>query len=282
MAKVELLTVLMLVLASPAFASQSGLVEEWSVIFPSLQYFTWEEFSPTGPRLLKEDGLLVGTGGTVRLDLYAKKLTLKLKGELFGGDVSYNGQTQPDQNSAISERPVKTDAIYFGTTVAGDLGWSYPVSQVSLEPFAGLGYRWWLRSIQGSVAQDANGNPLPVGGTTEKWMSFYSRIGTRAAWTFSKDCTLFVEGGGKYPFYNENEADAPGGGSVSIKPGREWSAFGEIGVTYRRFRPTIYYEGFRFSQSPTVTVPISPTHQVLLYQPRSVSDIFGINICWVF
>lgn len=282
MIRVELLTLLMLFLASPAFAGQSGLVEEWSILFPSFQYFNWEEFNSAGPRILKEEGLLVGTGGTVRLDLYVKKLILELKGELFGGDVNYNGQTQPNQNSAISERPVKTDVIYFGTKAESDLGWCYPISQVSLEPFAGLGYRWWLRMIQGSMTQDANGNPLTVGGSTEKWMSFYGRLGARAAWTFSKDCTLFAEGGGKYPFYNENEADVPGGGSVSIKPGKEWSAFGEIGVTYKRFRPSIYYEGFRFSQSPTVTVPISSTQQELLYQPRSESDIFGINFCWVF
>jgi hypothetical protein len=282
MIRAGLMTVLMLVLASPAFAGQSGPVEEWSILFPSFQYFTWEEFNPTGPRLLKEEGLLVGTGGTLRLGLYAKKLTLKLKGEIFGGDVNYIGHTQPNQNSVTSERPVNTDVIYFGTKAESDLGWVFPFSQVSLEPFAGLGYRWWLRLIQDSVAQDANGNPLSVGGATEKWMSLYSRIGARAAWTLSKDCTLLAEGGGKYPFYNENEADQPGGGTVSIKPGREWSAFGEIGVTCKRFRPTIYYEGFRFSQSPTVTVPSSSTQHQMIYQPRSESDIFGINFCWIF
>jgi hypothetical protein len=282
MIRVGLLVVLMLALVPPAFAGQSGPVEEWSILFPSLQYFTWEEFMPTGPRILKEQGLLVGTGGMMRLDLYAKALTLRVKGELFGGDVNYNGETQPNQNSAISERPVSTDVNYFGIKAESDLGWRFPISQVTLETFAGLGYRWWLRSIQGSVTQDANGNPLSVGGSTEKWMSFYSRLGARATWFFSKDFTFFAEGGGKYPFYNQNEADVPGGGSVSIKPGSEWSAFGEIGVTYKRFRPTIYYEGFRFSQSPTVTVPISLTQQEILYQPRSESDIFGINISWVF
>jgi hypothetical protein len=162
MMRVESLTVLMLFLASPAFAGQWGPVEEWSILLPSFQYFTWQEFDPAGPRLLKEDGLLVGAGGTVRLDLYSKKLMLKLKGEMFGGDVSYNGHTQPDQNSVISNLPVNTDVIYFGTKVESDLGWRLSISQVSLEPFFGLGFRWWLRSIQGAVTQDTNGNPLSV------------------------------------------------------------------------------------------------------------------------
>src|ERR1039457_6496994 len=104
MKRVKLLAVLLLFVASPAFAGQSGLVEEWSILFPSFQYFAWEEFKPSGPRIIKEEGLLVGAGGTARLDLYDKKVMLKLKGELFGGDVHYNGHTQPDQNSLLNER----------------------------------------------------------------------------------------------------------------------------------------------------------------------------------
>lgn len=279
MSRVKLITIFMLFLASPVFAGQSGLVEEWSILFPSLQYFTWEEFKPAGTRIVKEEGLLVGAGGMARLNLYDKKLMLKLKGELFGGDVHYNGHTQQDTlNPAQSERPAKTDVIYFGTKAESDLGWRLPLSDVSFEPFAGLGYRWWLRALQETTALDTGGNPFPVGASAEFWMSFYSRLGARAAWNFAKDLTLFAEGGGKYPFYNENRADLPGGGSVTVKPGNEWSAFGEIGVTYKRFRPTLYYEGFRFSQSSVV--PVGNNTGVL--QPRSDSDIFGINLNWVF
>jgi hypothetical protein len=267
--RVKLMTFLMLLLASPAFAGQSGLVEEWSILFPSFQYFTWEEFDSSGPRILKEEGLLVGTGGTARLDLYDKKLMLKLKGELFGGDVHYNGQT-------LDGQPVKTDVIYFGTKAESDLGWRFPIGSGSFEPFAGLGYRWWLRALQSSVTNNAN--QLPVNGSNEFWHSFYTRLGGRAAWSFTRDFTLFAEGGGKYPFYSENRADFPGTDGVTVKPGSEWSAFGEIGVTYKRFRPTIYYEGFRFSQSNVV--PIGNNTGV--FQPKSDSDIFGINLNWVF
>ena len=274
MKTVKVFIILMLFTASPAFADQSGLVEEWSILFPSFQYFTWEEFKPNGPRILREEGLLVGAGGGARLDLYEKKLMLKLKGELFGGDVHYNGHTQPNSNPAFNERPTKTEVIYFGTKVESDLGWRSPIGSVSIEPFAGLGYRWWLRALQETTASRAdNGNPFPVGGATEYWMSFYSRLGARAAWSFTKDFTLFAEGGGKYPFYNENRADLTGGGKVSIKPGSEWSAFGEIGLTYKRFRPTLYYEGFRFSQSHVAEG---------VFQPKSDSDILGINLNWVY
>jgi hypothetical protein len=268
--------------ASPVFAGHFGGVEEWS-LYPSFQFFTWEEFQDSGARILKEDGLLVGAGGTVRLDLYDKKLMLKVKGELFGGDVDYNGQTQVNSNLALSERPVKTDVIYFGAKTEADVGWRFPAGQLAIEPFAGLGYRWWLRSIESSTSLDANGLPFAVGGYTEFWQSFYGRLGARLNCRVSGDFSIFAEGGGKYPFYNGNEADYPGTGMVTIEPGREWSGFAEIGATYKRFRPSIYYEGFRFSRSATVSAFSTIENRVIgLFQPRSTSEIFGVTLSWIF
>lgn len=268
MKSVNLIIMVLIFSVSPAFAGNGGIVEEWTILFPSIQYFTWEEFSADS-RILKEEGPLVGLGGSVRLNLYDEKVMLKAKAELFGGDVYYDGQTQ-------NGIPVKTDVIYFGTKLESDLGWRFNLGKVSLEPFAGLGYRWWLRALQDSVTDDGNGTP--VSGTDERWQSFYSRLGGRATWSLTKEFAMFAEGGGKYPFYNENRADSPAGGKVTVKPGKEWSAFAEIGLTYKRFRPSIFYEGFRFSRSDLVRIGSN----LAVFQPKSDSDIFGINLNWVF
>jgi hypothetical protein len=290
MKAVQLLAVLLVLAASPVFAGQPDWVEEW-FLYPSFQYFTWEEFRD-GASILKEKGLLVGVGGTVRLDLYDRKLMLKAKGELFGGEVSYNGHTQqsflpppnpPNTPDPTSERPVKTDVAYFGIKAESDLGWRFPIAQGSFEPFVGLGYRWWLRNLEGSTASDANGNPLLVGGYPEYWQSLYTRLGARAAWSFSGDLSLFAEAGGRYPLYNENLADFPGTGRVAIMPGRAWSAFAEIGASCKRFRPSIFYEGFRFSPSPTVRAFSTIENAIVgVSQPKSDSDIFGVNLGWIF
>src|SRR6266581_4774893 len=89
---IGMLAICLALLTPPAFAGQYGGVEEW-YLYPSVQYFTWEEFL-NGNRLLKEEGALFGIGGGVRLDLYRKALLLNVKGELFGGNVGYRGQTQ--------------------------------------------------------------------------------------------------------------------------------------------------------------------------------------------
>jgi hypothetical protein len=279
---VGILVVCLALLAPPVFAGQYGGVEEW-YLYPSVQYFTWKEFSG-GQRLVKEEGPLFGIGGGVRFDLYRKSLLLKVNGEMFGGEVDYDGQTQPlpplpgPTPNPQSARPVNTDVVYFGTKLESDIGWRMATPAGSFEPFAGLGYRWWLRALQDSTAIDANGNPFPVGGYTEWWHSVYTRLGLRWDCKAGGDLTLFAEGGGKYPFLNRNIADFPGAGDVTVKPEPRWSGFAEVGARYGRFRPVLFYEGFRFGQSPVV--PIGGG--VGLLQPQSDSDIFGINLGWAF
>jgi hypothetical protein len=290
---VSLAAVILAIAATPVFAGHFGGVEEWS-IYPSFQYFNWREYKSTGAKILTEEGLLVGAGGSARLDLYDRKLMLKTKGELFGGDVGYNGHTQqlpplpsppnpPNTPDPDSERPVKTDVVYFGVKAETDLGWRIPIPHGSVEPFAGLGYRWWLRSLQGASSTDANGGAISVGGYPEYWQSLYTRLGARAAWLYSDGLTVFAEAGGKYPLYNQNLADFPGTDKVAIRPGKAWTAFAEIGAAHKRFRPSIFYEGFSFPRSTTVRAFSTIENRVIeVSQPRSASDIFGLNLAWLF
>lgn len=273
---VGMVAALGLFMTSPAFAA--GLEELY--VYPSVQYFTWEELRDDGSRILKESGPLFGAGAAVKVDLYNKSLMLKGKGELFGGQVDYDGQTQTDPNPALSELPVKSDVTYIGTKEELDLGWRFNVRRVSVEPFAGLGHRWWIRDIHDSTAADKTPqrNPVRVSGATETWQTIYTRFGARADYLISDDWKLFGEAGAKYPVYNRNTADLQGGGDVTIKPGREVSAFAEASLKYRQFRTSLFYEGFRFSKSPVV--PIGGN--TVVFQPKSESDIFGISLGWAF
>lgn len=271
-----MLVICMALLAPPVFAGDYGGVEEW-YLYPSFQYFNWEE-TAGGQRMVREEGPLFGIGGGARIDLYRKSLLLKVSGEMFGGEVDYDGQTQPSTNTLISQRPVNTEVVYFGTRLESDIGWRVPTPAGAFEPFAGLGYRWWMRALQDSTATDASGNPFPVGGYTEWWHSVYTKAGLRWNYDVDSRLALFAEGGGKYPFLNWNIADFPGTGGVTVKPEPRWSGFAEVGVRYGRFRPSLFYEGFRFGRSPAV--PIGGG--VGLLQPQSDSDIFGINLGWAF
>jgi len=173
---------------------------------------------------------------------------------------------------------VKTSVAYFGTKLEMDLGWRILLTDGSVEPFAGVGYRWWLRSLENSTILDANGKVVPVGGYDELWQTLYTRLGMRGSYAVNREMTVFAEAGGKYPFLNRNSVDFPGAGTVTLEPDPRWSMFAEIGARYGRFRTALFYEGFRFGQSQPV--PISGT--VALLQPKTDSDIFGVSVGWCF
>lgn len=234
--------------------------------FFSVQHFDWSEYFG-GKRLLKEEGELY-SAGVVLGSVTDASLTLRLKEELFGGVIGYNGETQ-----GANPIPVRTDVNYFGNRQDFDLGYRLPADYLRLEPFAGVGYRWWLRDLQNSTT--ASGQT--VSGYTETWQTAYCRLGARGRYQNDAGWSVFAEGGAKYPFYTGNSVDFAGVGTTTFHPGGRWSAFAEGGITYRRFKLALSYEGFRFSQSPIKTVGTQG-----FFQPDSSSDLLGVSLGWNF
>jgi hypothetical protein len=238
--------------------------------FLSAQYFTWEEYSG-GRRLLKESGPLFSGG--ILFEVIAPSdtpsaLAFRGKGEVFGGIVDYRGETQ-----APNPVPVNTDVSYVGTRQDLDLGYRYTAGTWFLEPFAGLGYRWWLRGLQDSTSESGQ----RVSGYTEYWQTGYLRLGARGRYRDASGVSLFAEGGAKHPFYTGNSVDFAGTGVTTFRPQGRWSGFAETGVTYRHLKLALSYEGFRFAASPVLQVG---TQRYL--QPESSSDILGLNLGWAF
>jgi hypothetical protein len=261
MKKILLAVILIVCCAVPASAAPSL---ELSNYF-SAQYFTWEEFN-AGKRLLKESGPLFAEG--FLFGATASSVSLRVRGEVFGGVVNYDGQTQ-----APASVVVQTHVNYFGGRVEPDLGFRIEDGNLRLEPFAGLGYRLWLRNLQDSTS--ATGQA--VSGYTETWQTGYSRLGVRGRYHVPSGLAVYAEGGLKYPFYTGNSVDFANSGKTTFHPGARSSGFAEAGISWRRLKVGLSYEGFRFSQSPLVT-----NSSGTFFQPESKSDIFGLNIGWIF
>ena len=238
----------------PVAAAASG-----ADIYLKTESFTWKEYDNSGSQLLKESGLISAMGASVRSDI-AEFLVLRGRGELFGGSVNYDGQTQ-------TGTPVETDTNYAGFKIEGNLGWKFKVSEKSsLEPFAGLGFRWWQRDIQ---------DTLYAAGYEETWWSFYGRFGIYGKHTFSGQLKAFAEAGVRQPVSNRNKVDLSviGLSTVTVEPGNKASVFAEAGLKWTRFKASLFYEGMRFSKSAPVTV-----NNVQVWQPESRADIFGISV----
>lgn len=227
-------------------------------IYLKIESFTWKEYD-SGSQLLKESGPIYGLGVSAKSDI-AKSLTLKAKGELFGGSIDYDGQTQ-------AGTPVKTDTDYFGFKGEVDGGWKIiEKEESSFEPFVGLGVRRWTRDIQSTGS---------VIGYEETWTSIYARLGIRGDHTYPNKLKVFAEAAVKLPIDNENEIDwsSFGVGDVTVEPGNKASFFAEAGLKWKKFKSSIFYEGMRFSKSDIVTVS-----GISIYQPESEADIFGANV----
>lgn len=267
-------TLALVLMASQVSAAEFGGIRELFV-GPTIAYFHWQE-SVGGQKILTEQGPMYGIDGTIALDLLktgrAGTLTFRNKAGLFGGLVYYDGQTQ-----APSNLPVKTDVIYVGIKEEIAFGWAIPFGESYLEPFAGLGYRWWIRDLQDSTTSSGN-STVKVSGTTEAWQSAYTKVGAALSLPFTKDWRLFVEGGGKYPFFNSNSSDVTGFGNTTVRPEPRWSAFAELGARSRTFRTAVFYEGYRTGQSPVVRV--SSTSGV--FQPKSDEDVVGVSFSYCF
>lgn len=268
-----IITVALVMLASQAAAAEFGGIRELYV-GPSVAYFHWRE-SVAGQSVLTEQGPMYGADATIALDMLKTErgtLTLKNKAGLFGGLVYYDGQTQAPQNL-----PVKTDVIYVGVKEELAVGWAMPLGDGRLEPFAGLGYRWWRRDLQDSTASNGT-STVKVLGSTEVWDSAYTKLGAALSMPLTKDWRFFVEGGGKYPFYNSNSIDIAGVGTTTIRPEPRWSAFGELGARNRKYRTALFYEGYRTGQSPVVRI----SSNLGVFQPQSDEDLVGVSFSYCF
>jgi hypothetical protein len=242
---------------------------EGFALYGAVESFTWKEFDDSGARAVKESGPLFGIGLTYSHE-FEDKLTFTPRGEIFFGSVDYDGQTQTGV-------PVTSTVGYFGFTLDGDLGMKFKVTQsFSLEPFGGLGLRWWLRDINdGTTATGAVAN-----GYTEGWTTFYGRLGVRGGIDVSKRTMIFFEAGVKLPFYNENTAylsDAGLGPDVTLHPGKQASFFAEAGTQISRVRASLFYDSLRFSKSAGVA-----SGSFIYWQPKSTMDIYGVKVGLVF
>jgi hypothetical protein len=245
--------------AKPTFAGEAN-------VYGVVEWFEWKEFNDNGSRLLRESGPRYGIGFTYNFEFFDQHLILKPRIEVIGGQVDYDGATQAGV-------PVKTDTDYFGGKLELDLGWRFgSLKRASIEPYVGVAIRGWSRDINDATAS----NGTQAIGYTEEWYTAYARAGLRGDLALGEKSRLFMEAGGKFPFYNENTAKLSYSGlgsDVTLKPGNSPSWYAEAGFKYRVFKMSFYYDTMRFSKSAIVWSGIYG-----YYQPKSDADMCGIRL----
>lgn len=231
--------------------------------------FSWKEFTDNGSRLLKESGTLYGIGCAYWWKSKGP-FTLQPGAEIFGGTVDYSGVTQEGI-------PSTSKVDYFGVRLKLEAGGAFGSEErVQIEPFGGLGFSAWLRTINDGTT--ANG--AKASGYTENWKTMHVRLGLRARVGVADRVRLFAESGVKLPVYNENSftlKTASQSSDINLSPGKQSSLFGEAGLEVRHVKMSLFYDGMKFSRSDN-----ERAGGYILYQPRSTSDLIGIRLGVVF
>jgi len=231
---------------------------EYSV-YGKVESFTWKEYDGSS-QILKESGPLYGLGVSSAFNPMSQ-LKVRGKAEILGGQIDYEGQTQ-------AGAPANTNVNHVAVKVEGTAGWQFPVEKdITVEPFLGLGYRWWIR--------DLNDSDTALG-YVEKWRSLYTKAGVRGDYSVSKDLSAFAEVGAKLPVYNSMTVELSkfGLSDIDLKPGKKASAFATVGVRYSLFTASVFYEGMRFSKSPMKDIGGG----LAVFQPESKANIYGLNV----
>lgn len=261
-----------LLVVSPLFAPALSSASNEFDVYGAVESFTWREFGATG-QLLKESGPRFAIGFAY-VHEFENHLTLKPRIEIFGGNVDYNGQACDLLGNCL---PASTTTRYFGTKLEMDAGYRMGSPDAfTVEPFLGLGARFWARSIDDSMLADGT---LLVG-YTEHWSTVYGRVGFRAEQHLSPKNMLFMELGAKLPISSTNYINDPNVSytSLTLHPVGEPSPFAEAGLKISMFQMSIYYDSMRFKQSDSV-FQYDPFIGAIIeyFQPESESEMIGIR-----
>ncbi|MBP2655692.1 MAG: hypothetical protein H6Q73_3261 [Firmicutes bacterium] len=214
--------------------------------YAKVDYLSWKEFNTSGEEIMHEKGPIYTLGKKWQSSTDFG-LTNTTKFEVFGGATTH-------YESAI----VNTKNNYYGFKI--DTEWSQP-SDGGIEPFAGLGWKRWTRSIDTTVY-----NSIYVVGYTENWSSVYSKAGIR-----QNTGTLFWEAGVKYPLLNNNRVDFSG---VSHKPKNAPGLFAEIGINSNDCQFSLTYEYQKYNASDA---DYSSVFGGYYYQPTSKEQYIGFK-----
>ena len=235
------------------------------------EQFEWKE-SINDREVVKESGPLFGVGGELGLRV-VNPLWIEGRGELFLGEVDYNGAIQTSAGHLI---PYKSTTKYVGAKVDSDIAFKLPIARnFYLKPYAGLGVRAWQRTLDSNFSDTDPGRY----GYVENWLTTYGIIGCGGGIAVCKNGELFGRIEGRLPIYNSITADftnQDGPSDVKIEPGKRPSVYAETGINVTPITVSIFVETLAFSESP-----LDNKYQTVI-QPDSKATMLGVKLGLVF
>ncbi len=237
----------------------------------SLAAYSWKEH--TTPRPPKESGPMFLVGGYVAgtpvgappADAENGRIfalgTLRGEFDLFLGYVSYRTSLLlPPQNE------VNTHTAYVGSRYEVSGGLRIGDGRTSIEPFVGLGYRWWLRDVR------SNGQ---VTGYPERYWTIYGRYGLRWMAHVGEHAMLHATASLDPLLSAREEVDFSGisGETLRLRNGKRTGWTLEAGVGGETVEVAMFWRATRFGASNIVPCSLGGC-----YQPQSDQNLIGVKV----
>jgi hypothetical protein len=234
-------------------------------VFGLIERFQWSEHY-AGRKILEESGPLFGIGaeGSFRL---REPLWAEVRAELFLGDVDYDGFVQYRE----SIEPFESTTSYTGVGAEGDLAVRFAIARdLAGSAFAGFGLRTWDRALATELADDEIGEH----GYEESWTTVYGLLGFLAEWTASDSLVVFGRVRLSPAIANRVDVDLSnvgGPSDIELEPDPEVSFTLDVGLNWKRFSGSVFYETRAFGESPL------DDKYGLVFQPESEAEIVGVR-----
>lgn len=216
-----------------------------STWYTRIDYFHWNE-RIDGQDFVNEEGPLVTLGYVHRFG------PERIRGELFGGSVGYNGGSQMPDGSTI---PMKSHTNYMGVRTEYDLLYD-PEWWPAASLFIGIGTRFWFRDLPDDYDQAGNF----VWGYQETWWTVYPYIGLERRRTLTDEWEFFASGriGATAATYQHVTFD-----DVVLYPKIGITGQVQMGLRGRHLFLSGYFEGMTWSESAVVRDSLQPTSRMI-------------------
>ena len=236
-----------------------------------LPTYQWKEhFSGETPR---ESGPLLTLGGYVSGFPWESTPRVTLRGdvEMFLTRVPFSTFAQ-SLSGPGTVTPLDTHSDYLGFRYEGSLGRRFGSEAAGLEPFLGLGARWWLRYIE---TKDA------VTGYSELYHTLYGRVGVRARRPFGARFLLHGAVSIDPLLWAQERIDWTdiSGERLTVRNGKRPGWTIELGVGDGSLDGTVFWRATRFGESDHVSC-LGGTSRC--FQPESDQDIIGMKLGLAF
>jgi hypothetical protein len=256
----------LIVMIAPWFLGAPALAIEYGVD-GSVAAYQWVE--DIGSFKTKEFGPVVHLGGFLSGAPVATAPNLRVRGQirLMVGHVNYD--------TALISSPgtkVTTHSSYIGLGEEASLGWRVEQPRGAVEPFVGLGYRWWVRSIASNSS---------VSGYPEHYQMIYARLGLRGGATLPGQVGPYVVFSVDPVLAAREEIDLSDttGEILRVHNGKRAGWTIEGGLHKQWGEVGLFWQAVRFGESNTVPCSLSLFGCL---QPKSDQDIFGVRAAILF